>query len=228
MSYILHIDTSSEKAHVSIAADGKIIAAAVNDLPQDHASFLHPAIERIVKESNIVLKDLSAVAVVNGPGSYTGLRIGMAAAKGICYALNKPLITLNALDIMAAAAIEGNEGSEKKTLFFPMLDARRMEIFTAGYTYQHELVFPYAAIVLNENSFSEELKKSKILFFGRGAAKWKKICNHPNAIFNSVAIPASIYGQLSQTVFQSEKFAELAYAVPFYIKEVYIANSNNI
>jgi tRNA threonylcarbamoyladenosine biosynthesis protein TsaB len=228
MNYILHIDTSSRQAHVSLAADGKIVEAAVNDLPQDHASFLHPAIEKIIRNAGITLNNLSAVAVVSGPGSYTGLRVGMATAKGICYALNKPLITLNALDVMAAAAIAENKFTETTTLFFPMIDARRMEVFTAGYNQQHECISSYSAMVLTENSFAELLTQTTVVFFGSGAGKWQKVCSHPNAMFTSSTIPASIYSRLSMKAYTNKQFANLAYAAPFYLKEVHITAENNI
>ena len=122
MSMILNIDTSSESASVSIASDGELLYSLVNENQKDHAGFLHQAIKMVMEMASAALSSLSAIAVVHGPGSYTGLRVGMASAKGLCYALNKPFITIGTLDMMANAAINSDENLNSN-LFCPLIDA---------------------------------------------------------------------------------------------------------
>ncbi|MEO7306266.1 MAG: tRNA (adenosine(37)-N6)-threonylcarbamoyltransferase complex dimerization subunit type 1 TsaB, partial [Ferruginibacter sp.] len=137
MSLILNIDTASEKAHVSFAKNGMIIQSISSESQKEHASFLQSAIEQLTKTTGIILKDIDAVAVTSGPGSYTGLRVGMASAKGLCYALKKPLITISSLEVLTASALELIPGAGENVLLCPMLDARRVEVFTA--VYQNDL-----------------------------------------------------------------------------------------
>ena len=142
MSLILNIDTATEKAHVSLSNDAVILQSLYNESQKDHAGFLQPAILRLVKDAAVSLKNIDAVAVTAGPGSYTGLRVGMASAKGICYALQKPLIALNTLEVMAASALyhPGIHAANPVDLFCPMIDARRMEVYTALYNRQLETI----------------------------------------------------------------------------------------
>ena len=167
MALILNIDTAVDVASICLAKDGKILSIAKNESQKDHASWLHIAIKEIFEKNNLELGSVDAIAVTGGPGSYTGLRIGMATAKGICFALNKPLISLNTLLVMANAAKE-----ESADLLCPMIDARRMEVFTAIYTKELEIVKDPAAITLNENSFAEYLSSNSICFFGNGSNKF--------------------------------------------------------
>lgn len=162
------------------------------------------------------MKDINAVAVSNGPGSYTGLRIGLSAAKGLCYALQIPLITIGTLQMMAQAA-----KNSEANLFCPMIDARRMEVFTALYDSEGNEVMKPAALILDENSFAEELKESRILFFGNGAGKFKDICSNSNAIFKDIEAEASHLAKISQQKFTAGDFAALAYSEPYYVKEFF-------
>src|SRR3954463_10682013 len=141
MSFILNIDTSIESAAVCIAENGTELHTISNSTKKDHATFLHNAIKNIIEITSIGLQSLDAIAVANGPGSYTGLRVGLATAKGLCYALNKPLILLNTLEVMAHAAIKetfNTRHSVADILYCPMIDARRMEVFTGIYNEQIE------------------------------------------------------------------------------------------
>ena len=171
MALIVNIDTATETAHVSIAEDGKILHSLINDVQKDHAAFLQPALEQLIKNTGIGFSDIDAVAFTAGPGSYTGLRVGMASAKGLCYALNKPLIAISTLKVMAKAAVE--QGDDSSVLFCPMIDARRMEVFTAIYNNALTEVLPPCALVLDENSYFNYLQKNKIVFFGNGMQKWR-------------------------------------------------------
>jgi len=230
MALILNIDTAVDVASICLAKDGKVLSIAKNvrgDSPKesfvilgesqkDHASWLHIAIKEIFEKNNLELGSVDAVAITGGPGSYTGLRIGMATAKGICYALNKPLISLNTLLVMANAA-----NQEHTDLLCPMIDARRMEVFTALYTKGMEIVKKPAAITLNENSFDEYLSNNSICFFGNGSNKFKTINKHEKAVFTDSKADALSMVALSEKSFAEKGFADLAYSEPLYLKEFY-------
>jgi len=218
MSLILNIDTATETAQVSFAKDGKLLHSLNNDSQKDHASFLQVAIQQLMKAAAIKLNDVDAIAVTAGPGSYTGLRVGMSSAKGLCYALNKPLIAINTLEILAGAAIDQSHDTVN-FLYCPMIDARRMEVFTAIYSSKSTTILAPCAMILQQDSFNNELEKNKIAFFGSGADKWKTICAHPNASFTVVSNLAAAMAQLSQDYFIRNHFANLAYSEPFYLKE---------
>lgn len=219
MSVILNIDSTLENAQVSFAENGQVLSALTNATQKDHASFLQQAIQQLIKLTGIDLKTIDAVAVAAGPGSYTGLRVGMASAKGLCYALKKPLIALSTLEILTVSALEDFKETENSMLFCPMIDARRMEVFTA--IYQKDLTHSLApcTLVLNENSFEDFILKNKILFFGNGSAKWKIICKHPNALFQNVANHPLAMAKYAHNFFLNKRFSDLAYTEPFYIKD---------
>lgn len=219
MSLILNIDSTLENAYVSFAKNGQILNVLTNTNQKDHASFLQHAIQQLIKSSGIDLKTIDAVAVASGPGSYTGLRVGMASAKGLCYALKKPLITLSTLEILTVSAVEFCKEDKPNILFCPMIDARRMEVFTAIYQLDLTPFLAPCALVLTENSFEVFISKNKILFFGNGSAKWKTICNQPNALFQNINNPPAGMAKLAEYSFSKKIFADLAYTEPFYIKD---------
>jgi tRNA threonylcarbamoyladenosine biosynthesis protein TsaB len=223
MSLIINIDTAIDIAHISIAKDGEIIASATNAEQKDHGGFLQPAIKKLLNEASIATTLINAVAISAGPGSYTGLRVGMASAKGLCYALNVPLIAINTLEIMAFAAISETHitSSDNAILFCPMIDARRMEVFTALYDQNLQPEILPCAMVLNENSFANGLLKNKILFFGTGATKWKNILQHENALFAETFNNALAMSKLAYGKFVLNDFANLAYFEPLYLKEFF-------
>lgn len=216
MALILNIDTAVDNASLCLAKQGKVVSFEKNESQKDHASWLHVTIKEIFEKNKIELSSVDAIAVTAGPGSYTGLRIGMATAKGICYALNKPLICLNTLLVMANAA-----KNETADLLCPMIDARRMEVFTAIYTKELQIVKESAAITLNENSFDEYLLNNRICFFGNGSRKLKTITKHNKAMFCDINADASSMISLSEKMFTAKEFADLAYAEPLYLKEFY-------
>lgn len=219
MSLILNIETASEKAHVSFARDGLLLASLHSESQKEHAAFLQTAIQQLCKTTSIHLSKIDAVAVTAGPGSYTGLRVGMASAKGLCYALKKPLITLSTLEILTLSAIELFPHIADTVLFCPMMDARRMEIFTAVYQKDLTVYLAPCAMILDEYSFEKELLKNKILFFGSDSGKWKAICNNTNAIFDQVEILPQSMCRHSNLYFLQNNFAGTAYSEPFYLKE---------
>ncbi len=227
MSLILNIDTATSNASVSLAFEGKIIAGLENKQSIDHAAWIHTAIKELTTINNhaYALKDISAVANVSGPGSYTGLRVGMSTAKGICYALGVPLICLNTLKIMAHAT---NYYISSSQLLCPMLDARRLEVFSALYDYLLNELIPPCPVILEKDSFSDWLNKYEIVFFGNGSNKWKDMVQHDNAIFkDSFYTPPDIAG-MSYAAFQKAAFSDLAYAEPFYLKEFYTPGKTQV
>jgi len=219
MSLILHIDTATTAAHISISKYGSILQSLYNDNQKDHAAFLQVAIQQLVKNIQVSLQDLDAIAVTAGPGSYTGLRVGMSSAKGLCYALQKPLITLNTLEVLTTAAIQQLQGSSEDILFCPMIDARRMEVFTAVYNKTLIPTISPCAMVLDKASFDSLLSGYKMLFFGNGATKWQTICANPNASFTAVPNLEQATASLAWDHFTKNNFVNLAYSEPYYIKE---------
>lgn len=219
MSLILNIDTAAEKAHVSLAKDGFVLSSLSSESQKEHASFLQAAIQQLTKITGVQLSAVDAVAVTAGPGSYTGLRVGFASAKGLCYALKKPLITLGTLEVLAASAIQLSPDMDESVLFCPMIDARRMEVFTAIYKKDLATFLAPSAIILDKLSFEKELSKNKILFFGSGSDKWKAVYTHTNALFAVVDILPDAMSKYSNKLYLQEHFTELAYSEPFYLKE---------
>jgi tRNA threonylcarbamoyladenosine biosynthesis protein TsaB len=219
MSLILNIDTASEKAHISFAKDGLVINSLSSESQKEHASFLQTAIQQLTKNTGIFLKDIDAVAVTAGPGSYTGLRVGMASAKGLCYALKKPLITISSLEVLTRSALDLFQNAGESILLCPMIDARRMEVFTAVYQNDLSVYMRPCAMILDELSFERELSKDKILFFGSGSDKWRLICKNENAAFEHVSILPEAMSKQSNLCYAENKFTELAYSEPFYLKE---------
>jgi tRNA threonylcarbamoyladenosine biosynthesis protein TsaB len=214
VSFILNIDTAVQTSSVCLAQNDTSVALKINPSQKDSAAWLHIAINELLKGENLALHQLDAIAVSEGPGSYTGLRVGMATAKGLCYALNKPLITINTLQLMAFAANKTNG-----VLLCPMIDARRMEVFTAVFNTDLNYILPPTNLILNETSFKELLQKNEIVFFGNGSLKFKPIVNNANATFIEVGFNASAMCSLSYQKFLKQGFADLAYCEPFYAKD---------
>lgn len=220
MAILLHIDTATEFAVVGFSKDGEVLAEQENLEQQQHAAFLQPAIQALSNKLALPLLQIDAVVVSNGPGSYTGLRVGLASAKGICFALQKPLITLNTLQIMAHAA---RNAFPDNAFFCPMIDARRMEVFTAMYDQSLNAVMPPQAMILEADSFMDRLATETIVFTGSGQEKFHQICTHPNAKFASLRHTVADMCPLGEQAFVNQQFADLAYAEPFYSKAFYTA-----
>lgn len=227
MGLILNIDTATENASICVATDGNRIATMVNREQKDHAGWLQQAIAQLMQEAGFTMQQLEAVAVTEGPGSYTGLRVGMATAKGLCYALHIPLITESTLKVIAYATREAiglstGQSPLLPTLLCPMIDARRMEVFTAVYSLDLEEVIPGGARILDNNSFNKELENNRLIFCGNGIVKWKPLCKHSNATFyEGEGHTADHLARLSEQRFQQKVWADLAYAEPAYLKEFY-------
>lgn len=217
MATFLLIYTATAHASVCMSKDGAITACHETTDQKSHASFIQPAIETLCKQTGIALSSIDAVAISIGPGSYTGLRVGMATAKGIAYALGKPLIGINTLQIIAAAA--KHKYPNHDSAICALLDARRMEVFTGIYAHSLEPLTTSTALILDPLSFKNELDKEPILFVGDGAEKFKTICEHPNAHFDtSISYGASDMLALTENAFALADFLDLAYSEPLYIK----------
>jgi tRNA threonylcarbamoyladenosine biosynthesis protein TsaB len=216
MSLILNIDTALDKASVCLSEGGNVLQLSSSENQKDHASWLHTEINELLQKSGYRTKDLAAVAVSIGPGSYTGLRVGLAAAKGFCYALHIPLITVNSLKIMAFS-VKG----DAIDMICPLIDARRMEVFSAVYDKElREKISPHAMLV-DEKSFASLLLSGKVLFCGNGFKKIQPFITNSNAHFSNKIADASHLAQLSYNYYNNKEFADLVYAEPLYIKEFY-------
>lgn len=220
MSLILNIDTSLDDASVSLSRRGEIIDCITNNIQKNHAAFLHVAISKLLTTNHLQPGDLLGVATTIGPGSYTGLRVGLTAAKGFAYALNKPLISVGTLNAMAHAAIFQNS-ENKDSLFCPMIDARRMEVYTALYDADMKLVMSPVAHVLEDTSFTAELEFKKILFFGTGMQKWKNICTQKNAFFIDLQEISASVSSLAFHKFEQNEFSDISLTIPLYLKDFF-------
>ena len=220
MGLILSIDTGMEQAGICLARDEHILGLLRNDEQKDHASWLHPAMKQIMENTGFEWQELQAIACSAGPGSYTGLRVGMAAAKGLCYTLGIPLILENSLKMMALAA-QQQPFSRNEYFICPMIDARRMEVFTALFDQDLKEILPAAALILDARSFHDYLDKKPIIFLGSGVAKWKEICQSPNANFISLPFLATHLAFLAHKKFIENQFSEISLAEPVYLKEFY-------
>lgn len=224
MSLLLNIDTATEEAAVFLAQSGQLIGAAFNEKQMDHASWVHRAIEEVLSQNCKTVSDIDAIAVTEGPGSYTGLRVGMATAKGLCFALNKSLITLNTLDVMTAAMlsqVSRNAQQEARMYYCPMIDARRMEVFTALYDQDRNAIWSPRPLILEADSFNSITADQSILCFGSGAAKWKNFTTDNRFQFYEGKLPMEAMVTLSYSKYLAKDFADLAYAEPVYLKEFY-------
>lgn len=223
---ILNIDTATEQASVCLSQDESVISTLSNDSQKDHAAWIQVAINALLQKEGYTMQQVKAVAVTQGPGSYTGLRVGMATAKGLCFALQIPLITINTLQVMAHGAINQwrslAKNMQSPLCFCPMIDARRMEVFTAVYNEGlQELVSP-KAMILDELSFQEELHNCSLICFGNGSNKWKNVSRYPNVLFIDEKIDiAKSLAKLASSLYLAKNFANLAYAEPVYLKEFY-------
>lgn len=215
MALILNLETSTKNCSVSIAQNGEQLALC--ELTTDgyqHAERLHQFIQWAIEGCDYTLNDLDAVAVGKGPGSYTGLRIGVSAAKGICFALGIPLLSMNSLDILAHC-----DKKEDFDLIIPMTDARRKEVYTKTFDANLNEITPTEAKILDDNSF-QEYADENILFVGDGAEKAQEILNLPKAKFYTEVLPsAKIMGSAMEQKFQQKQFEDVAYFEPFYLKD---------
>jgi tRNA threonylcarbamoyladenosine biosynthesis protein TsaB len=220
MAKILSIETSTDVCSVALAEDGTVIEKRELFEPNSHSKHTTLLIQDIFKTEGIQpMKELDAVAVSAGPGSYTGLRIGTSVAKGICFALNIPLIAVDTLTTMSQAVLASGAEVDDKTLLCPMIDARRMEVYTALHDKTLKTIEETNAKIIDEDSFADVLAKNKVLFFGNGAAKCKDVIRSGNAVFVDDIFPlAANMSPLAEKAFNENDFVDVAYFEPFYLK----------
>jgi tRNA threonylcarbamoyladenosine biosynthesis protein TsaB len=213
---ILHLETATKVCSVALSSNGKLLQ--LSEIDNDafaHGEQLTVLIEKVIEQESITMQELTAVSVASGPGSYTGLRIGVATAKGLCYALNIPLIAVDALSSLAEMARLKFPGS----VLCPMIDARRMEVFSAHFSPDGNFLKPISADVLDENSYSEY---EPFVYFGDGAEKMKEIWKERNIQFADVKCSAEGQVRLATEKYNQQQFEDVAYFEPFYLKEFYM------
>lgn len=210
---ILCIETSGINCSVAVARNGEVIAEeSENKGKFTHAETLHLFIEKVLADTKLPMNHIDAIAISGGPGSYTGLRIGVSAAKGLCFALNIPLISVSTLQILATQINDSQ-------FIIPMLDARRMEVYSAVFGQNHNELENTQAKILDKNSYEEWLNKGKVTFLGDGATKFSTLCNHPNAIFVSDKYPqAKDMIPYATEKYENACFEDVAYFEPNYLK----------
>jgi len=215
MAYILNIETSTTNCSVALSKNGTVIGLKEdNSLEYSHAERLHVYIDEVLKTAKVTIDQLEAIAISKGPGSYTGLRIGVSAAKGLCYALSIPLISVPTLEALA------HQVENPKGTIVAMLDARRMEVYSAIYDADYNEIRPTEAEVLTSESYQELLESSSVYFVGNGVAKTKDLITHKNAQFVQDKLPsAKQMCALSYEKFKSIAIEDVAYFEPFYLKD---------
>lgn len=219
MACILNIETSTPVCSVALSAEGEILFEKASFEGPSHAVLVGVYVEEaltVLKEKNLRLE---AVAVSSGPGSYTGLRIGVSVAKGLCFGYGIPLIGIRTLDILASAAIRRREGAPD-ALYCAMLDARRMEVYAAIYRSDLQTVRETSADVVTAETYASYLEKGNVCFLGNGAAKCKTVIQSPNALFLDDIHPLAVeMAPLADRAYEAGRFEDVAYFEPFYLKE---------
>lgn len=215
MAIILCLETATTNCSVGIARNGKIVSLKEdNNKSYSHAEKLHLFINEALEEVGITIADLDAIAISKGPGSYTGLRIGVSAAKGLCFSLDIPLISVPTLDLLAYK-LKGKTG-----IFISMLDARRMEVYSSVYDSKINQIRETKAEVLDEQFFTEYLEQSQVHFIGNGVAKFEDICTHTNAVFHKQKFPsAQEMAEIAELKYQKSDIEDVAYFEPYYLKD---------
>lgn len=223
MTMILNLETATTNCSVSIARNGEIIFLREDNSPNySHSEQLHIFIEEALKGASLTFKDISAVAVSKGPGSYTGLRIGVSAAKGLCFSLDLPLISVSTLESLA------KQGYAKNYDFIiPVLDARRMEVYSAIFDAQGNRLRETMAEIINKDSFLEYAQKGSVLLIGDGAEKCRELLDHPNFSFLTTLPTATEMGELSYKKFKANDFENVAYFEPYYLKDFMLPNKKS-
>ncbi len=221
MGLILNIETATTVCSVNLAKDGVIISERESREDKSHASLLTIFIEQILNEQHLNVSDLDAIAVSKGPGSYTGLRIGVSAAKGLCYGGNVPLIAINTLNSLAAFAnTNAMKGNSSNYYLCPMIDARRMEVYTAVFDQSMKELQATNAAIIDEQSFAKLLEKNQVYFFGNGADKCRDLITHKHAHFIA-DIESTAQGMVHQAelALNNKQFEDVAYFEPYYLKD---------
>ncbi len=216
MAIILNLETATTNCSVSISKDDKVVVLKENNAANySHSEQLHIFIKEALKEASLLFSDLDAVAISKGPGSYTGLRIGVSAAKGLCFSLDLPLISIPTLQSMAhQVQLEPGE------MVIPVLDARRMEVYSCVYNNDYQEIRETRAEVINEESFADYVSGNKVYVAGSGAEKCRGVLQHPNFVFIDAVVPsAKQMAPIAFEKFKSNQFEDVAYFEPYYLKD---------
>jgi len=221
---LLHLETATEICSVALSKGNEIIASVCLEKGNSHTEHLFPFIEQVLAESHCKISELNGVVLSIGPGSYTGLRIGASAAKGICYALNIPLIGISTLQSIVFGAIS-KQKEEQKVLYCPLIDARRMEVFTALFDENGTTITEVEAQIVDEHFLASELEKHIIYFCGNGMTKCVPFLQHKNARFIEATLNASNMLLPALAKYENTQFEDVAYFEPFYLKE-YLAKKS--
>ncbi len=219
MNRIILIETSTSLCSTALVEDGKVVCERLSTEPRAHASMTAPYVNEMLEERGLGVKDCSAVAVSKGPGSYTGLRVGVSTAKGLCFGAGIPLISVGTLDTLVWQAMDDGLVPEGCRYIVPMVDARRMEVYTAIFTPDGKQVTPTEAMVVGEDSFKEQLSGGPVLFIGDGAGKCQGVINSHNAHFVQCCPKASGMTRPAVAAFNEGRFEDVAYFEPYYLKE---------
>lgn len=230
MALILNIETATETCSVALALNGQLIGCAEVTETKAHAARLTLLINEVVTKAGYAYTDLDAIAVSKGPGSYTGLRIGVSTAKGLCFALDKPLLAINSLASFAAHFkqnylpdfISNHPAVDfSKALLCPMIDARRMEVYTALFNLKMETIEPTKALILDPHSFTDFLNTTPVIFFGSGATKWHAIAHTIANVWIENTCCLSAKGMIieAEKLFAQKQFEDVAYFEPYYLKD---------
>lgn len=221
MDTILCIESATPICSIALVQNGVVTNLKETDVLQSHAASLMEFIQHVLASAGLDVSAIDAVAVSKGPGSYTGLRIGVSTAKGLCFALDKPLIGIGTLKSMAIGMINAYQSTGTETLFCPMIDARRMEVYTALYDNTATEIVPVSAKIIDETSFAEVLNSHTVIFAGDGSAKCRELLEHyPNARFiNHEIVSASHMASLAHAAFMNRSFEDVAYFEPYYLKD---------
>ena len=220
MSCILHIETSTNVCSVAVSEDGKVIFDKADRTGNNHAEALGSFVDEAMSFADSHAIPLDAVAVSSGPGSYTGLRIGVSMAKGVCYALNLPLLSVPTLELMCVPVLLRNEEIEDEALLCPMIDARRMEVYAALYDRALKPVRGIQADVVDDDTYRQWLEDRPVYFFGNGAAKCMDTINHPNAhLIEGIEPVAKWMMPLAERKMLNDIHEDVAYFVPYYLKD---------
>lgn len=228
MSYILLIDTTTTICSIALSKNNELVCVKENIDINSHAAVITLLIKDVLHQSGVQISEIDAVAISKGPGSYTGLRIGVSTAKGLCYAQDKPLLAINTLQSMAYGLVHSGMLFDDNTLFCPMLDARRMEVYNALFDKNCNFVKEVAADIIDTNIYLNILEQQKIVFFGNGSQKCKEILLHKNAIFiDHFQTSAKYLITLAYNAFINKEFENMAYFEPYYLKDFVATTPKN-
>jgi len=237
MARILLLETSTATLSAALSVDGKVVQDRVCTEPRQQASLAAPMVKEVLDAAGLRVADCDAVCVSKGPGSYTGLRVGVSTAKGLCFGAGIPLIAIGTLDILVAGSLGAqrhrgsgglapqsvedkfDHGNDEPVFIVPMIDARRMEHYTAVFSPDGKQLTPVEARVIGPESFADELAEGPVLFVGDGALKCREVLSSPNAIFREAAPLARHMAPLAEAAFAQKKFEDVAYFEPFYLKD---------